>query len=114
MALTLDFTTFRQRLQHLIDSRGYTIGKLSDELKISVPSLSRYLSGARTPDLAYIVRMSDYFNVSIDWLLGIDHGVSESFSEDVAEVASLYSLASDADRKVVHAVLDRYRDGDKQ
>lgn len=111
MALTLDFTTFRQRFQSLLNSHGFTIGRLSDELNISAPTLSRYLAGLRSPDLAYVIKISEYFNVSIDWLLGLDHDLSETFPADVAEIASLYSIASDDDRKVVHAVLDRYKRG---
>lgn len=109
MTLTLDFTTFRQRFQSLIDSRGLNLGRLSDELGIGVPTLSRYLTGVRTPDLAYVVRMANYFDVSVDWLLGLDRDIDTSFPEDVAEVASLYSVASPDDRKVVHAILDRYK-----
>lgn len=109
MALTLDLTTFRERFRWLIDSRGFTIARLADELNVSVPALSRYLTGTRNPDLSYVVRIAEYFEVSVDWLLGLDHDLTTSFPEDVSEVASLYSIASADDRRVVHAVLDRYK-----
>lgn len=114
MYLTIDFTAFRARFQRLFESRGLSISRLSDELGISTPTLVRYISGERTPDLAYVARISEYFDVSIDWLLGLDHDLSKAFPKDVAEIAALYSIASNDDRKVVHAVLDRYGKGDLQ
>lgn len=113
MAITLDFTTFRERFQALMESRGLNFNRLADELGVSLSTLSRYASGERKPDLAYIVKLSEYFSVSIDWLLGLDRDLSRQFPEDVCEIASLYSVASSDDRKVVHAVLDRYRKSDK-
>lgn len=109
MAISLDFTTFRIRFQKLMESRGLNLSRLSDELGIPTASLSRYATGVRTPELAYILALAEYFDVSIDWLLGLDHDLSASFPADVKEIAELYSIASQDDQKVVHAVLDRYR-----
>ena len=111
MYLSLDFTTFRVRFQSLVDSRGFNLHRLSDELGIDASSLARYLNGKRTPDLAYIVRISDYFDVSIDWLLGLDQNIRKSFPEEVAEFATLYSTASEADRKIIQTILNKYKRG---
>lgn len=109
MALTLDFTIFRVRLDKLMESRSMTRASLAKVLGITPASLSRYLSGVRTPDLAYLIKLSEYFDVSVDWLLGMDRDLSASFPDDVKEVAELYSIATQDDQNVVHAVLDRYR-----
>lgn len=110
MYLSLDFTTFRARFQSLMDSRGLdNLHRLSDELGIDASSLTRYLNGKRTPDLAYIVRIAEYFDVSIDWLLGLDQNISKSFPEEVAKFATLYSTASEADRKIIQTILNKYK-----
>ena len=34
-------------------------------------TIHRYLSGGRTPDLRNLMRLADFFDVSLDWLLGL-------------------------------------------
>lgn len=109
MSLSFNLGVFRCRLQQLLDSRGVAPTRLCTDLGMSSGTISRYLSGTRTPDLKRVIEFSKYFDVSVDWLLGIDCDTDTSFSEDVKEIATLYSVASPDDQRVVHAVLDRYK-----
>ncbi|MBQ8183550.1 MAG: helix-turn-helix transcriptional regulator [Clostridia bacterium] len=43
--------------------------KVAMDLNISRESLSYYENGKREPSLALLVQMSDYFNVSINYLI---------------------------------------------
>ena len=43
--------------------------KVAYDLHISRESLSYYENGKREPDLSLLVRMSEYFNVSINYLI---------------------------------------------
>ncbi len=43
--------------------------KVATDLHISRESISYYETGKREPSLALLVRMSDYFNVSIHYLV---------------------------------------------
>ncbi len=43
--------------------------KVATDLHISRESLSYYESGKREPSLSLLVRMSEYFNVSIHYLI---------------------------------------------
>ena len=43
--------------------------KVAMDLHISREALSHYENGKREPSLAMLNRMSDYFNVSIDYLI---------------------------------------------
>lgn len=105
----MDYTIFREHLRQLVDSRGKTIQDLAADLNMSTPTLSRYLTGNRTPDLPYVVKISEYFNISIDWLLGLNGEKFELMPPEIQEVAELYSLATLDDRRVVQAVLSKYR-----
>ena len=104
----MDYAIFKDRLNYLFRRRGLSINSLAPELGMSAPTLSRYLSGKRAPDTPYLLAISDYFQISIDWLLGLEDG-REAIKNDVNEIANLYSIASLDDRKIVHAVLDKYR-----
>ena len=43
--------------------------KVAMDLNISREALSHYESGKREPSLAMLMKMSDYFNVSINYLI---------------------------------------------
>ncbi len=48
---------------------GYSQLKVSIALNISREALSHYENGKRSPDITMLRLMSDYFNVSIDYLI---------------------------------------------
>ena len=60
----MDYSIFRDRINYLFNGRGLSIRGLAADLGISTPTLSRYLSGDRAPDLPYLLRIADYFHVS--------------------------------------------------
>lgn len=50
-------------------SKNLNQQKVAFDLNISRESLSYYENGKREPSLEMLVKMSDYFNVSIDYLI---------------------------------------------
>lgn len=106
----MDFTIFRDRLRQLVTGSGKTLQDLAADLNMSTPTLSRYLTGSRTPDLPYVVKISQHFNISIDWLLGLNGEKFEIMPPEIQEVATLYSVATQDDRRVVQAVLKKYKE----
>ncbi len=110
MDMPVDYTTFRKNLRDLIESRGKTSKELAEDVNISHVTVSRYLNGRREPDLKYVLLLAQYFNVSVDWLLGFSGSKFDILPPVIQEFATLYSLASPDDRKVVEAVLNKYRE----
>lgn len=106
----MDYTIFRERLRQLVNGSGKNLQALAAELGMSTPTLSRYLTGSRTPDLPYVVKISQHFNISIDWLLGLNGEKFEVMPPEIQEVATLYSVATQDDRRVVQAVLKKYKE----
>ena len=58
----------RMRLKE-IKKRSITQLKLAMDLNISQNTISRYETGEREADYATLIRLADYFNVSLDYLL---------------------------------------------
>ena len=58
-------------LREIRKKKGYSQLKVAMDLNISREALSYYENGKRSPDLEMLVKMSEYFNVSIDELLGV-------------------------------------------
>ena len=100
--------TFAQRLKELLDKRGMTQRALAEKLNTTEVTVSRYVSGNRTPNIETTVEIADILNVSINDLVGIAPPAKERPSPDVAVLTSCYSKASADDRRVIWSLLDRY------
>lgn len=58
------------RLKELRKGRNITQLKMAMDLNMSQNTISRYENGEREPGLEELVRIADYLDVSIDYLLG--------------------------------------------
>ena len=56
-------------LREIRKKKGYSQVKVSLELNVSREAISNYENGKRSPDVDMLVKFSDYFNVSIDYLI---------------------------------------------
>ena len=61
---------FKCRLELLLDERGISPYRLSKETGITQATISRWRSSEILPDGANLLKLSDYFGVSIDYLVG--------------------------------------------
>lgn len=57
------------RLKQLRQERGISQVKLALELSVSQHTISRYERGEREADYATLIRIADFFHVSLDYLL---------------------------------------------
>jgi len=58
------------RLKELREKRHISQVRLAMELNLAPNSISRYETGQREADYATLIALADYFDVSIDYLLG--------------------------------------------
>ena len=56
-------------LKKIRKERKYSQLKVAMDLSISREALSYYENGKRSPDIDMLVKLSNYFNVSIDYLI---------------------------------------------
>ena len=56
-------------LKAIRKSKGFSQVKVSMDLNISREAISNYETGKRSPDVEMLVKFSDYYNVSIDYLI---------------------------------------------
>lgn len=107
-----DFTTFRKNLRELIDSRGIYVKTVAHDIQIMPSSLSRYLNGVRTPETEVVIKLAFYFDVSVEWLLGIKQNktATQQLPKEVVEFYKAYSIANDTDRAIIKLILDKYGD----
>lgn len=82
-----------ERLKALRLSKKMSQKDLAEKLKIAKSVISFYESDARRPSYEVLVRIAETFNVTTDYLLGIDNkrmiDVSDLSDEDVEAVTTV-------------------------
>ncbi len=58
------------RLKELRKAKGISQVKLAMDLNTNQNTISRYETGEREPGNVELIKIADYFNVSVDYLLG--------------------------------------------
>ena len=103
-----DKNTFANSLKSLLEKRGITQRSLAKKLKTTEATVSRYISGNRTPNVETAVAIAEILGVSMDQLVGYEPPAAPRPSPDVNILISCYSKASAPDRNVVWSLMDRY------
>ena len=58
------------RLKELRKRKGLSQLRLATELNTTQNTISRYETGEREPGIDELIKIADYFNVSVDYLIG--------------------------------------------
>lgn len=87
---------FAENLKNLRTSKGLTQTQLAKRLWLNKSIISAYENETRTPSLEVLIKLSNEFNVSIEYLLGIERektiDISGLNEEQIAVVTSLIDL----------------------
>lgn len=79
------------RIQHLRKSKGISQEELADQVGVSRQAVSKWESEQSAPDIEKVVLLSDFFNVTTDYLLKGTEPVSENSTKE--QDARIFSLA---------------------
>ena len=63
---------FSERLRALRKLKGYSQEEVSEKLGLAKATYGTYENGKYSPDAEKIAKMADFFNVSADYLLGME------------------------------------------
>lgn len=86
---------FDERLKLLRKKHGYTQVSLAEELGVSKGTVAMWETGKRTPDFETLIRLSDLFDVRMDYLLGrSDDDSSPALSEEDVDQLGRWELES--------------------
>lgn len=58
-----------ERMRYFREINGYSQEDLAQKLNISRQSISKWELGKSTPDINYIIKMSEFYKISLDQLL---------------------------------------------
>lgn len=95
-----------ERLVQIREAYGYSRKMLSDELNIPYSTITKYENGQRIPDHNYIVKIAQKFDVSTDYILGVNATRPKpEFTEKARSIAKQYDTLDDYGRQAVDAVM---------
>ncbi len=103
---------FPKRLKEVRLEAQLTQLEFAEIFGISVSTLSYYETGNRTPDIVFLARLQEYFNIPTDYFLGLNNSKKRDYSE-VSEKMRLTDTAIEK-MNMFHNEYDSYEDyGDK-
>ena len=110
--------TFSNRLKFLRTTHEYTCKQVYESIGISQATYYRYETGERDPSCQTLIALSDFFNVSIDYLSGrIDqpyytvNNITSPYSDAALAIAKKYdNVTPDIQRRIERYVSGEYDD----
>lgn len=104
-----------KNLKQLRVSKGISQKQLADVISLSQQSINKYENHSIEPDIDTLIKLADYFNTSVDYLIGhteINHKIEpvESFqlNADEIEMLNKYRHVSTREKESIHFILDNY------
>ena len=61
---------FGNKIRELRKKKGISQLRLATDLNTTQNTISRYETGEREPGIDELIKIADYFNVSVDYLIG--------------------------------------------
>lgn len=87
-------STFAKRLKYLRTRREIPLHKLAAVLHYSVGNISKWESGEFEPSTEVIKKIADFFDVSVDYLVGATNNPSRSGEPIIMEIDLLDILSN--------------------
>lgn len=102
-----------KNLSKLRKQNGISQAKLGKDIGLARNTICQYESGNRSPDISTLIKIADYFNVSMDYLWGRDekkylpvkrpeYALSETFAKEYADLLTDKSFINTT--KIFHSI----------
>ncbi|UKS24898.1 helix-turn-helix domain-containing protein [Paenibacillus sp. HWE-109] len=100
---------YGDRIAQLREKRGLTQEELSNKIGISRAALSHYETSRREPDYETINKFANFFNVTVDYLLGRTDQPEMVLDRDVREFVEHLDLTDESILKKFSLTVDGRR-----
>ena len=99
---------FAVNLKNLRIEKGLNQTELAEKLFINKSMISSYEKGTRMPSLDVLIQLTFIFNVSIDYMLGVQRNNIEDKQKSI-DISGL----NDNQIKIIENLIDEFRDCNK-
>lgn len=98
--------TFGERFKQLRNEYDKTLDEMKDVLQTTKSTLSHYENNHRTPKIDFAKKAAEYFNVTVDYIMGESdikrsNNKEENASTEVKELLSVFNKLTGKEKKYV-------------
>lgn len=104
--------TTGMRLKTLRQDRGWSQEELADILKLSKSAISKWERDVNYPQGRDIRALARLFNVSADFILGLNNNVDREYPSESEEVLSIFHSLSEENKEKCLLFLKQCRDSE--
>lgn len=97
-----------QILKNLRKNKHYTQEALADFLECTPTTYGRYEKGTRDPDLATLCKLADFFEVTVDYLLGREQTSLQQLPPEQAELLRIYEVLPPSQKQGLVQIVKMY------
>ncbi len=104
-----------ENLRGLRQEKGISQRQLADVLLVSQQAINKYENHHVEPDIGTLIKMADFFNVSVDYLIGhsdIRHKLervhSYDLNEDESYIVNEYRKLDPSKKAAIRVLIDSY------
>lgn len=87
---------FSDRLRLLRQEMGYTQRLIGERLGVSQQTVAQWERGTREPDHKTLKRIASLFNVSLDYLMGVDKAIDTQIAENIKRLRERLGVSQSA------------------
>lgn len=98
------------KLRELRLEKGMTILDVSLELDVSYSTIQQYETGTNEPNIAMLVKLAEFYNVTIDYLVGHSPVREPLTDEDLVLAQQLRHLKNPVAKEAVTTLLGEIRE----
>ena len=104
-----------KNLKTLREEYGISQKSLADEIGVSQQSINKYENHNIEPDISTLIRIANYFDTSIDFIVGhtktrSNYDISDSqLSQDELDIISKYRALYSKQKNCIITILDSYK-----
>lgn len=94
-------STFQNTFKSLRISSGLTQQELGDRLSVSQSTITMWENGKRQPDIETLEEIADFFNVDMNYLIGISEKTTRIIDQNQHDLLVLYDQLNDEGQQIV-------------
>ena len=102
-------------LKKLRQEYGISQQRLADAVQVSQPSINKYENHNIEPDIGILMRMADYFNTSIDYIVGhteirrkIERTEAYHLNQRESELLTRFRALDEEEKRSIEAIIHNY------
>lgn len=94
------FLDFGEKLQRLLNEKGYTQRSFADVLKVEHAQINMWCKGKRNPTAKTVKKISEALGVPMSYFVGEDNSVSQQANGNAGNVSQSVALGGDVGAKL--------------